>query len=197
MTSILTSLKQATWPLHQRLERRLNLLSPSFSSPDYLRLIQSFWGYCRPLESRLAQLHELPHWLPDIHLRAKSPLLEQDLQLLGVAGDDLAQLPLCTDLPVCDNIAAALGCLYVMEGASLGGQVISRHLSQTLGLDADNGAAFFNGYGVATGEMWQSFRASVLEAKADESIQIHSACETFLTLERWLLPTKQNTDENL
>ncbi len=57
------------------------------------------------------------------------------------------------------NFDFALGCLYVLEGATLGGQVISRHLAK-LGIGPENGGRFFNGYGARTGEMWKSFQTS-------------------------------------
>jgi len=58
-----------------------------------------------------------------------------------------------------------------------------------LNLDAHNGAAFFTGYGEATGAMWQTFRLQLTVAGLDKTMQIRSACETFMTLERWLSKT--------
>jgi heme oxygenase len=195
MTPILTTLKQVTWPHHERLEQKLDLLNPGFSRRDYLRLIKAFWGYYHPIEARLADLSTLRAWLPDFRRRAKLPLLEADLRALGVAGKALGKLPVCRELPACANLAEALGCLYVMEGATLGGQVISRHLKRTLDLDANTGTAFFTGYGEETGVMWQAFRERLVAAGADEAIQIHSACETFLTLEQWLCPSNFTSGE--
>ncbi len=184
----LATLKQATWPHHQRLEQKLALLDPGFSRADYLRLMKALWGYYRPLEARLANLPELRAWLPDFGRRLKSRLLEADLRALGVDSGALQRLPACRELPACADLAAALGCLYVLEGATLGGQVISRHLERSLELDAGNGAAFFTGYGAATGAMWQAFRERLAAAGADERALADSACETFLSLERWLCP---------
>lgn len=57
------------------------------------------------------------------------------------------------------DIGALIGTLYAIEGATLGGQVISRHLQTTLGLTASTGARFFNGYGdtLSTQQHWQEF----------------------------------------
>jgi len=192
---LLITLKKATWPLHERLERNLNLLSPSFSLVDYLRLIKAFWGYYRPFEAGLTGVPELHDWLPDISVRSKLPLLEADLQALGVNGDSLDRLPVCQELPACTDLAAALGCLYVLEGSTLGGQLISRHLKRFFNLDAENGAAFFTGYGEHTGAMWQTFRELLMAAEVDEDALIHAACETFITLERWLCPSIIMSDE--
>ena len=191
---ILTALKNATAPLHQRLESNLNLLSSSYTTEDYLRLLKAFWGYYQPFEAGLGGVPALQGWLPDIAKRSKLPLLAADLQVLGVHGDALDKLPVCTALPACADLAAALGCLYVMEGSTLGGQFISRHFKMLLNIDAENGGAFFTGYGEQTGAMWQTFRAVLMAATVDkaatvdEASLIHAACETFTTLEHWLCP---------
>jgi heme oxygenase len=59
----------------------------------------------------------------------------------------------------------AFGCLYVMEGSTLGGKIIYNILKKQLGLSDSAGASFFYGYGPATGEKWKTFGAS-LEAFA-------------------------------
>jgi heme oxygenase len=186
MPSLLSALKQTTRPIHQRLEKKMDLFDASFSRTDYIRLLEDFWGYYRPIEPRLANNIELCARLPDVQSRAKLPWLEKDLSVLGIDGDAREQLPVCRELPPCDSLAEALGCLYVLEGASLGGQVISHHLQHALALDADNGLAFFNGYGQETRTMWQTFGECLTAAGADEIAVIHSASATFLSLERWL-----------
>lgn len=83
-----------------------------------------------------------------------------------------------------------LGCLYVIEGATLGGQVITRHLLATHGITPETGGAFFAGYGAETGPHWQAFGAMITAAErfgaADEIVA--SANRTFETLDRWLFP---------
>jgi heme oxygenase (biliverdin-IX-beta and delta-forming) len=194
-TEILITLKNATWPMHKRLETNLNLLNPSFSLEDYRRLIKAFWGYYRPFEASLTNVPELHGCLPDIAMRSKLSLLETDLQALGVDVDLLDRLPVCHELPACNDLASALGCLYVLEGSTLGGQVISRHFKSLLNLDVENGAAFFTGYGEQTGAMWQTFRAVLMAVTVDEDALVHAACETFTTLERWLCSAIILSDE--
>jgi len=185
-TEILISLKNATWPLHKRLETNLNVMAPGFSRVDYLRLLKAFWGYYRPLEAALKDVNELHGFLPDISMRSKLSLLESDLKAMGVDDDSLDRLPVCQELPACTDLAAAMGCLYVLEGSTLGGQVISRHFKGLLNLDVENGAAFFTGYGEQTVAMWQTFREVLMAVTVDEDTLINAACETFITLERWL-----------
>jgi heme oxygenase (biliverdin-IX-beta and delta-forming) len=189
MSSILSTLKQSTWPYHKHLEAKLDWFKPDFSHVDYIRVIEKFWGYYRPMENCLARFPELASWLPDLPRRSKLPLLERDLCALGLDDGRLKYLPLCHELPTCTDAAAALGCLYVLEGSTLGGQVISQHLKRTLDIDAQNGAAFFNGYKDETKFMWQVFRENLTAAQADEEVLVQSACETFITLEHWLCPS--------
>jgi heme oxygenase len=195
MTSILSALKQSTLPYHKRLEARLDWFKPEFSHGEYLRVLERFWGYYRPIEASLAMIPELEAWLPDLPSRSKLPLLEADLRTLGLNNRLLEQLPLCRKLPICTDSFTALGCLYVLEGSTLGGQVISRHIKRKLDLDAQNGAAFFNGYADDTIRMWDVFRERLTAARADEEILVQSACETFITLEQWLCPPLPTSGE--
>ena len=187
MPSLMIKLKQGIWPLHQQLEQSLDLLNPRFSVADYRRLIAAFWGYYRPLEAQLQAHQALREGLPDLAQRAKLPLLEADLLALGHA-EAPPRLPVCGDLPVCNTLDQAFGCLYVMEGATLGGQVLCRHFNQSLGLDARNGSAFFVGYGEATGAMWALFGERLTAANVDETAAISAAGQTFQTLGQWLRP---------
>jgi heme oxygenase len=94
-------------------------------------------------------------------------------------------------LPQFNTPAQVLGCLYVIEGATLGGQIISKHLLANLGLGPDTGAAFFNGYGAESGHQWQSFRLFLTgnaEAMDQDDEIVFSANDTFKTLGQWLFP---------
>jgi heme oxygenase len=61
--------------------------------------------------------------------------------------ETIARLPQCQTLPVIDSGPTCLGVLYVLEGATLGGQILRREIASRLRLDADNGAAFLDVYG--------------------------------------------------
>jgi heme oxygenase (biliverdin-IX-beta and delta-forming) len=49
------------------------------------------------------------------------------------------------------------GCLYVLEGSALGGQVISKRVKRTLGLGPGTGGAYFHGLGRQTASHWFDF----------------------------------------
>jgi len=188
---ILSRLKQATAARHAAIETRSVLLEPGLSYAAYRACLRRFFGYYAPLERRLLRS---PAWrgaglaYADRH---KTPLLTQDLAALGVTAEELALSPWCIALPDLRTTAQLYGCLYVIEGATLGGQIVTKHLQASLGVTPQTGGAFFSGYAEHTGSRWKAFGAQLnafAEASgADEEI-IASANETFETLDRWLYP---------
>ena len=158
-TAVLGRLRVETRSEHSALEAVLDLTGRGLTRARYRRTLERFYGYYRPLEPLVGAGIGRSVAL-DLDDRCKAPLLEADLRALGVAAPD--RLPSCLQLPRIGSAAAALGCLYVMEGATLGGQLISRHVQQTLGVTCQTGGSFFYGYGPRTGAMWQAFRAAVV-----------------------------------
>ena len=110
---------------------------------------------------------------------------------LGDTPETIAALPFCDVLPPLVTLPNLLGCLYVIEGATLGGQIITRHLQKNLHIFPETGAEFFNGYGAATATRWQACCAMLTtqaEKIADDEHIIATANQTFATLEHWLFP---------
>jgi len=99
----------------------------------------------------------------------------------------------CRELPGINTDAEAFGCLYVMEGSTLGGKIIYNILKNQLGIDKMAGAAFFYGYGPATGEKWKTFSTQMeafgRETGTDDAI-IAAANDTFSKFEQWLQTKK-------
>jgi heme oxygenase len=83
--------------------------------------------------------------------------------------------------PVIATPAALVGQLYVVEGSTLGGQVIARQLEVSLGLTAETGARMFAGHGANTAERWQSFWdfAAASCPAADVPVACAAAVELF------------------
>jgi Heme oxygenase len=167
------------------IERQIDLKRVCASREAYAAHLARLYGFYLPLEDALRR-HVAAREAGVGERRRKTPLLACDLAVLGV---DTARLPLCDALPPLEKEEEAMGCLYVVEGASLGGQIISRILRQRLDIGPRNGAAFYNGYGDETPAMWEAFR-SYLEAYAhDEARQeavIGAARATFEALGAWL-----------
>jgi len=189
---MLKCLKAATGTRHAALERQLPLLDSNLSHAIYRQYVQRLFGFYDPLETRLSAL---PWWDAigfDYALRHKTPRLRQDLLLLGDTEQTIAGLPRCERLPPLISEAQLWGCLYVIEGATLGGQIIIKHLHTHLGLTASSGASFFDGYGPQTGSRWKAFCAAV-PAEGDDvpggrDAMLLSANLTFDALSEWLFP---------
>ncbi len=185
---LLQNLRSGTAPLHIALEKRLPFFSPLLSHSHYLRLIKAYYGFYQPLEQRLLQSGAVP---ADFGLdqRLKAPTLRRDLLALGLDDAAIDALPQCPSLPGTLSVQACLGVLYVLEGATLGGQILRREIAARLQLAADNGAAFLDIYGAATGRRWREFTdylgAWPLEADARQEA-VNAAQDTFSSFEHWL-----------
>lgn len=181
---LLQRLKGETSGQHENLERCLQLLRPDMSLGEYRRLLEGFYGFYAPWERRAAPLlsQMLPGFFPE---RRKTPLLEEDLQFLGSEPAALAE---CPDLPATDSLLPLLGSLYVLEGATLGGQILSRHFTRQFNLSPYQGCAFFTGYGSDTGRRWRSFceRLTSYSSPDNDVVIVQSAIDTFCCFQNWL-----------
>lgn len=149
----LERLRGATRELHETLETRLDVLSRMESLEGRRLLAERFHALHAGMETALGpQLEDVPGL--DFASRRRTPLLEADLAALGGEAADPVEIA------AVGSRAEALGFLYVLEGSSLGGQVI-RKRAAARGLDM-KGLSFLNPYGERTGEYWKGFLA-VLE----------------------------------
>lgn len=187
-TSAIAGLRAATWPSHQRLEKRLDVKARFSSLQTYRAHLERLWGFCAELELRLEPLLRGAA-LPDFDSRRKLPMLANDLRALGAEPGMLLDLPRCRAVPQCHEPAAALGCAYVMEGATLGGRTLLPLVRSHLGLTAEHGATFLASYGEKVTSMWQTF-GSALDAWCSNSQRQASAAAaavgTFDALSDWL-----------
>ncbi len=191
-TNILERLRVDTADAHQQIENNSyarSMMDKSMTLPQYTNYLKLFYGFLKPLEER-AIASGLPVQLGlDMDIRGKTALLEQDLLHLGLTPIQLEQLPLCTELPDVTTAERLIGSFYVIEGSTLGGQIITKQLMKFLPVEPEAGIAYFNGYGQHTRDQWMSFRDLIVEyGQSDESRQeiVHAARETFSLLERWI-----------
>lgn len=175
-------LKEHTKKEHASLEKKLiSVLKSITSSEDYLKVLQVFYGYYEGLEKRINELVD-KQLLPDLKKRRKAEAILDDMRYIDAG----VSAPSFDDLPEIETSYAALGSLYVIEGSTLGGQIISKMVAQRLGLTTTQGLSFFHGYGSLTNEMWEIFKAaldglSLLPHQEEELIS--AAKETFVRLE--------------
>lgn len=175
-------LREATRDEHQRLEMLLALERPGLplaSYQQYLRLTHAFYA---ALEPRLADARGLAATGLDMGQRVKRHWLAADLAFFGL------ELPPAAPGARLPSQAHLIGCAYVLEGATLGGQVLQRTLAPRFGIAPGRGATFLEGYGARTGSMWRTFVASLEDAGrngADEAACIDGARETFVAMGDW------------
>ena len=186
-TSLRRRLKRETTAVHQHLEAQLGLLDPSLDVHRYRRVLETFYGFYVPVEIDVTRLAaaEPPLGFP---LRTRAELIERDLLALGRSPAELAALPLCSDRPELSCFEDLAGCLYVLEGACLGGQVLIPLLHRRLGLAKDSGAAFFAGDEERTLPRWTVIVAwldGLPRTGASTAKIISAAKATFNAFARW------------
>lgn len=175
-------LKEQTRAQHEQLERVAPLPA---SRAGYVTRLAAFFGFVAPWERALAAA--LPPGDPIRAGRAKTAWLEEDLEFFGIDAAQRTRLPRVAELPSLASRPQILGAAYVLEGSTLGGQIILRHLESTLGLVDGRGCAFFRSYGAQVGTQWQAFRAELLRASspAHDPVIVAAARDTFTLLHRW------------
>jgi heme oxygenase len=170
----MNELREKTATLHRATETAFDLRASCASLANYSNLLRTLLAVYRPLERRLDRVDWNTTTI-DWKNRRKTALLETDLIALREPcnvqeSDQAATIPL-------RSTAGAIGCLYVLEGSTLGGQYILKHIERTLGLTQQKGAAFFAGYGAATRERWASFGAAADAYAGDDAERIADAID--------------------
>ena len=179
---ILSRLKSETRESHLRVERDLGLMTPELRLADYRALLSHLYAFHLRWEPQIGTLLQDEAFFGP---RRKLSLIERDLDTLGEPWPEAAAEP---DLPKLRNGIDALGSLYVLEGATLGGQLIAQHVERTLDLRRGAGSAYFRSYGKKVAERWRAFQArlvAVSSPSADDAI-VSAARATFDHLHDWL-----------
>lgn len=178
------TLRRATHALHADLDRHPmlhGLTRPAFPLPCYQLILTGYFHLYRSLEQGIEQsIQRLGPAVPFRYVgRRKLPWLAQDLQHFGIDPEGAPHRPLRAAAVATPSAPGQLiGILYAIEGATLGGQVISRALRLSLGLTATTGARFFNGYGDAaeTVRRWRQFERYA-DSIRDDPAQLRLAAE--------------------
>lgn len=185
---ILAALAHSTRPDHARIGRSIPLARPSLSLDVYRAHLARLLGFYEPVEEALAS-HAWASVGLDFEVRRKLPLLAADLACLGLDEGAIASLPRCAAIPGLPALPEALGCAYVLEGATRGARVLGRLVGASLGVTRSRGCAFLLAYGDEADARWRAFGASLDEGVRDEETAgrvLEAARETFARLQRWL-----------
>jgi heme oxygenase len=176
-------LKEETKHNHQVLEKALVSQLKAIRSPqEYAGLLKLFYGYFGGLETLINEAID-NSVLTDSGQRRKTRAIANDILALG---NDVPAKATGDDLPTIKNHLEALGALYVIEGSTLGGKIISKMMQQQLSLD--KGLSFFLGYGDKTEQMWDAFKQALnnqAQNPEQEAVVIAAANQTFLKFGEW------------
>lgn len=184
------TLRLQTRAAHERIECAVDVERRLKSRAGYEALLTYFHGFFAPFEDVLAGACDWRTLGVDYEARRKAGSLQGDLLALGLSDARIEALPRCSRLPRPDGPAQALGCLYVLEGSTLGGQIVGRLLREALPEESRIAGRFFEGYGPENGRMWRAFGAAV-ESFAGryggQAAMAAAANETFTCLSDWFL----------
>ena len=152
---VLRLLRSGTAAEHDSVERSLDLLNPELDPARLTAVLTRMHGFWRAAEDGLddwANLFPADAESVTWSGRRRAGLFAADLGALGA--------PPAEDGPLLAPVTGtdeALGRMYVLEGSTLGGTFIDRHLTGLPGLAGVRLRAF-SPYGAETGAMWHAFR---------------------------------------
>jgi heme oxygenase len=179
-TAIMSRLKNETAAAHARVDALMDL--SRMSRDRYARALAALRDAQLAAESELVRhSDELAASGYDPGARSKVAWLEADLHAIGAFAAPAAHTLLLADP------AAAFGAVYVMEGSTLGGQVIARHVMPLLDVTAERGCRYFSGYRADTGLRWRETSAAITRYASDHPTavdqMIAGANDTFALVE--------------
>lgn len=157
-------LKKHTAEYHDAAEKLFNsekIFNRTFTLEDYKKIINT--NYLMLLHSEDKIFNNLSDKYAEklqLNNRKKLSLIEKDLESLSLDNQTASH-----DLEL-SNEHEALGAMYVIEGSTLGGNVIAKQLSKTEGFD-EVSFNFFGCYQENTGPMWKNFK-EVLDTEVSE-----------------------------
>lgn len=157
-------LKQNTAEYHDAAEKLFNsekIFNKTFTLEDYKKIIST--NYLMLLHSEDKIFRSLSDKYSEklqLSNRKKLSLIEKDLESLSLENQN------ATHHLEFNNEHEALGAMYVIEGSTLGGNVIAKQLSKTEGFDEVT-FNFFGCYQENTGSMWKNFK-EVLDTEVTE-----------------------------
>ena len=146
-------LKAETAAEHAALEKEMMpLLREAVNAQSYTQLLQGMYRFLALLEAGAHQSAP-KSLLPDLDRRRGMSWMAEDLNALGT-------MPLFVDekeVPQITSVNDVWGALYLLEGSTLGGQIITKILQKKLPQEVQK-LAYFGGYGAETGAMWNAFK---------------------------------------
>ena len=181
-------LRAATDPAHRALEDGLDWRNRVATMPGYRDLLARLYGFHAAWEPEIGAALTDERFLAP---RRRLSLLTADLGHLGLGPGALNVLPRPCLGPALEGPAAAMGALYVLEGSTLGGKVIGRHIAGLHGL-SDAGLAYYRAHGAAAAarcgrRCGRASKPSPMTRPRKPSLTA-AAVTTFAAMRAWLSP---------
>jgi heme oxygenase len=177
---------------HEAVEASFPLMRMGLCRSEYVSCLQRLHGVVMTWEeaaSGWGKSESGPDWLRLlVEKRRRRPMLDRDLAHFKVLHAEGGR-PVMPDMR---STTSLLGAMYVMEGSTLGGQLIGRHVDHALGLVSGKGSAYFHGHRELTGAMWKEF-CGVLETEipeADGDAAVAAAKAMFHVFGAWMQGSK-------
>ncbi|TNE48864.1 MAG: biliverdin-producing heme oxygenase [Deltaproteobacteria bacterium] len=184
--SLMARLRDETRDNHKALEElpfNRWLMEHRLPLPMYVQLLSSYKVLFEKLERLLVNSsHPFVQavWQDNM---TKVPALSADLEVLSAtlgscpeATQSAAEITQSFSDESEGGLLRLLGALYVLEGSTLGGTIIKKHLATMYQLQHDAGLAYYNTYGPFLGRHWKAFvgRMNALpltEQQADQVVE--------------------------
>jgi heme oxygenase (biliverdin-IX-beta and delta-forming) len=174
-------LKAETAQLHRETEQVSHgdkIMSGRLTPADYTEIIEKNYIMHALVEKALAAYAPL-QTIGNLNIdkRYKTESLEKDLNLLGKA---LPSVP-AMEINI-HSVEEALGMMYVLEGATLGGAYILKALQRTESMKDIQEYNYYGVYGEMIGPNWKAFQQVLLDTittKEQEDKTIAAASKAF------------------
>ena len=177
-------LHTATKPAHRALERNLNLLQKPVSAARIERALKKFLGFHLVWESGFSNSEVFTQLMMN---RGRARLAASDLEALGLSHEEIARVPVNEAAAALHRSAEiTMGSLYVMEGSTLGGEVIAKALRAETWLPAQ-GLQYFSPPNRDARSDWNELKtwAETRFAPATWDLIEQGAQETFSLMNTW------------
>lgn len=174
------TLRSSTHDAHVRLNHHpllVGLTRPGYLRFNYWQVLVAYHHFYQAVEAAIENYLGRCSSGFDYQLRRKRFWLLEDLACGGIDPTAAHWQPVAgVASVVIEDLAQLVGVLYLIEGATLGGQVISRHIQAGLEMAPEHGGRFFHAYGELTAVRWQEFlkfaeQACDTAAKRERAVQ--------------------------
>jgi len=176
------NLRASTADCHKQLELNslsLALMSDNVNEDIYCNYLNHLYSFVKGFEEFVYPI--LSNYFLNISKRKKAFFIEEDLKEYSFSTKEITLIQEQFFREIYTDIYTAAGAMYVLEGSTLGGQIIIKHLQKTLA-PSFKGSAYFSAYHHTTGSMWKEFLQQLTALPTTDSEEqkiITGAIKTF------------------